>query len=195
MTDILEHLKTPESRAWLAMQFVLGELTDEQTAQFDAAMHNDVTLCDSVVEATRLVSGLMLAGETLAHVARPTVAIVPRHRSPLVAWVVGGSVVAAMTLGVMSALTDSRFPGDSSGSGRLVSLATAADVETANVYMELLPEDGAMEADEDNADDSDEDNADRDALNDLMAPEWLLTAVELEQQSAAESPADGGEVF
>jgi hypothetical protein len=96
-----------------------------------------------------------------------------------------------MTLGVMSALTDSRFSGESSGSGRLVSLATAADVETANVYMELLPEDGAMEAD----DDSDEDNADRDALNDLMAPEWLLTAVELEQQSAAESPADGGEVF
>lgn len=191
MNDILEDLKTPESRAWLAMQFVLGELTDEQTAQFDAAMHNDVTLCDLVVEATRLIFGLMLAAETSPHFARPTVAVAPRHRSPLVAWVVGGSVVAAMTLGVMSALTDSRFPGDSSGSGRLVSLATAADVETANVYMELLPEDGAMEAD----DVSDEDNAERDALSDLMAPEWLLTAVALEEQSAAESPADGGEVF
>lgn len=196
MTDISEHLTTAESRTWLAMQFVLGELTDDQTAQFDAAMLNDPTLCDAVIEATRLTSGLMLAPELsssplplpgLSSVRQPA----SGHRRGFVSWIVGGAVVAAMSLSVMSVLSPSKDSAGLSISGPQVALATAVDMETANVYVELLPDDGLLEADEDGV----EESVDRDAMNDLMAPEWLLTAVELEQQSAAESPADEGDVF
>ncbi|MCA9008244.1 MAG: hypothetical protein KDB01_00785, partial [Planctomycetaceae bacterium] len=46
---------------WLAMQYVLGDLTDEQTEQFELAMAEDVTLCESVLMATRLSAGIVQA--------------------------------------------------------------------------------------------------------------------------------------
>jgi hypothetical protein len=196
MNDISEHLTTSESRAWLATQFVLGELNEEQTAQFDAAIRKDVALCDAVIEAARLVSGLMLAQEVVASKSVPQevprlAVVAPHRRGRLMAWTVVGSIVAAMTLAVISVQPESKFSKNSSFSSVLGSPATVADMETADVYVALLPEVGILEAD----DESDEVSADRDALNDLVAPEWLLTAVELEQQSAAESASDDADVF
>ncbi len=46
---------------WFAMQYVLGEFSDEQTELFESAMADDVTLCEAVFAATQLTCGIALA--------------------------------------------------------------------------------------------------------------------------------------
>ena len=49
---------------WLAMRYVFGELSDEQAESFEAAMAEDVALCEIVLQATQLNSAVVLAHES-----------------------------------------------------------------------------------------------------------------------------------
>ncbi len=192
MSGIAEQLTTAEGRDWLAMQFVLGELTELQAAEFDAALMSDPGLCDAVVNASRLMSGIALACESNAVVSHLAAAdrlqnvgsqsrSLLRSRFKLV-------VTAAAALGVLATVVNSQLPHAASLLSSSVS-ATVADVATADALVSLLADDSTVEMDAD----SEEFGFAEDSLSDLAAPEWLLTAVELEQdETADESPVDGG---
>jgi len=192
MSEIAEQLTTTEGRDWLAMQFVLGELTEQQSVEFDAALLNDSTVCDAVVNATCLMSGIALAFEPTPVVSRvPVAAYMPVTARVLVTGGprgrrVGIVLTAAAAMGVMAAFVYSQFLPVSSFVP-MTSLATAADLDAADAFVSLLPDETPADISTD-----DEDFVySEDSLADLAAPEWLLTAVELEQdQTDSKPPVD-----
>jgi len=183
MSEITEQLATTEGRDWLTMHFVLGELTEQQSAEFDAAMLNDSTLCDAVVHASRLMLGIALACESTPIFSpvpvTPPVPVSSRSRGRRM----GIEVIASAVMGVMAAFVYSQFLPLSSFVP-VTSLESPADVDA---FVSLLPDETTGDVGAD-----DEDFAFlEDSLTDLTAPEWLLTAVELEQdQTDANTPVD-----
>jgi len=190
MSGIAEQLTTVEGRDWLAMQFVLGELTELQAAEFDAALMGDPGLCDAVVNASRLMSGIALACESnavVSHAADRLQSVGPQSRG-LRGRRLKLVVTAAAALGILATVVKSQLPPAASLLSSSVQ-ATFADVATADALVSLLPDDSMVVMDTE----SEEFGFAEDSLSDLAAPEWLLTAVELEQDEAAdESPVDGG---
>lgn len=178
---------------WSAMQYVLGELSDEQTELFEAAMADDVTLCEAVLAATRLTCGiaracksqasnqLMIAGVTM--IAEP----VPCSR-PAYARFGVFAAASAMILAVLAMVT--LQSGQNSGNFAVADDATADAL--ALLLDDALANDMNPELEEWTVSD--------DSVSSLVAPEWLLTAVDLDAAAAAEghsgiSPDDEAGVY
>ncbi len=171
-------LETSEGRDWLAMQYVLAELPDDQRTAFEDAMLDDVSLCEFVVGATRLTAGLTRALAAEAKGARPVVK--RRAMSSQVSIFVAGIVLVAFLMVVVR----SQF-------GSLNQSVTLDDSETADAFVNFLADDEASLSLADVADDTDS----TDSLSDLVAPEWLLTAVELENNGSPETSAEDSDVY
>ena len=58
-SDAVQH--DADDAQWLTIRYVLGELSDEQAESFEAAMADDVALCEAVLQATQLNSAVALA--------------------------------------------------------------------------------------------------------------------------------------
>ncbi len=171
---------------WSAMQYVLGELSDEQTALFESAMENDVALCEAVLAATQLTCGIALACESQPS-AQPLIASVTliaapdSFRRPAFARFGVFAAAAALVLAVLAMVT---FP-TRQGPDDLA----AVDDATADALAMLLND---AEASEMNTE-LDELSGSDDSVASLVAPEWLLTAVDLDAAAASseDHPAIG----
>lgn len=166
MDTISEQLRTAEGREWLAMLFVLGELSEDQCSQFEAAMLEDVALCEVVVEASRISAGLVLALETKPELSRP-VAI--RQRSAISRFTVFAAGTALVVLLIAVVNSQFFFPAGHS--------VVVEDADAADALVNLLSTDPPADVD---AESDDEPMLD-DSIADLVAPEWLLTAVDLDE--------------
>ena len=170
---------------WCAMQYVLGELSDKQTELFEAAMADDVTLCEAVLEATRLTCGIALACKTQPS-TRPVIAgvtmiavPVPFERPAFARFGVF-TAMAAMVLAVLAMVPlQPRH-----GGGELA----AVDDATADA-LALLLDDAATN---DLNPVFEEWAVSDDSISSLVAPEWLLTAVDLDAVVAAEGHPEIG---
>ena len=186
MTVDVEQTNLTDSRQWLAMRNVLGELTAEQAAEFETAMTNDVSLCEAVSEAVQLFSGVVLACEA-DRIAADAVSVAPRHQRQSRIAVFAACSALALILVVM-------FFTQPSGNPTVVAdnSASEADVLASLLSDELPPEISS---------DSEVDLMLEDSLADLVAPEWLLTAIELDDalkepgEFPGQTPDDETDVF
>jgi len=166
--DFTEHFL--DDGDWLAVRFVLGELSASEAAAFELQLANDQAARDAIVRATRLV-------ETLAAIPAPAARSVRRSMSR--------RIVAALTVvaaGICVALVGyrslvptvpevvERKPAGSVDPARLAALW----LDSAN-SLNGLPD---IEATEESSSDSE---------SVLLPPDWLLAAVEQE----AAMPSDG----
>ena len=163
---------------WLAMQYVLGELSDEQTELFESAMAVDVALCEAVLSATQLTCGIALACEsqpsTQPLIASATLIATPvPYRRPAFARFGVFAAAAALVLAVLAMVTlQMRQSGDD---------VAAVDDATADALALLLNDGEASDMNND----LDELTGSDDSVSSLVAPEWLLTAVDLDAAAAS----------
>lgn len=167
----MSHTPT-DARSWLALRYVLGELSVQETADFEAGLTDDVELCQAVADATRLVAGVRQAGDSLRvpSVGRAAAATTTPRRG------VGALLAVALSACLAAALLSrSREPAVAvDGSARqLVSMWRGA-----SEWSESAPRLGDAEAD---ADDDDV------ARSDDHVPGWLFAAVSMEKRRDADS--------
>ena len=164
---------------WLAMRYVLGELSDEQAESFEAAMAEDVTLCEAVLQATQLNSAVALAYES-QHSGRPTLVCITNDELSLPVNAPDRSsfarfgVFAATTAMVLAILAMVMLQ-NSPPAEELASDDDAAADMLAMLLDHASSSDMSSEFDEYNSMD--------DSVSSLVAPEWLLTAVDLDSAS------------
>lgn len=164
---------------WLAMRYVLGELSDEQAESFEAAMAEDVALCEAVLQATQLNSAVALAYESQPSIM-PALFGVTCDESTLPAVAIERSsfagigvfaATAAMALAVVAMVMLQNSP-------QTEQLASDDDA-TADMLAMLLHNSSSG----DMSGEFDEFSSAEDSVSSLVAPEWLLTAVDLDSAS------------
>lgn len=167
---------------WLAMRYVLGELSDEQAETFEAAMLEDVALCEAVLQATLLNSAVALAYQS-KHSVMPVLAGVAGDESVLPVRATDRSSFAsfgvfaattAMVLAVMAMVWMQNFP--------QAELLASEDDATADMLAMLLRNSSSSDL----SSEVDEFSPTDDSVTSLVAPEWLLTAVDLDSASELE---------
>lgn len=181
---------------WLAMRYVLGELSDEQAETFEAAMSEDVALCEVVLQATLLNSAVALVYQS-QHSVMPVMAgvagdetILPFRATDRSSFAPFGVFVAtaAMVLAVMAMVWMQNSP-------QAKELASDDDA-TADMLAMLLHNSSSSDL----SSEVDEFSSTDDSVTSLVAPEWLLTAVDLDSASVlddvpAMSPEDESGVY
>jgi hypothetical protein len=155
---IAEHLN------WLALQYVLGELSESDRSTFELRLADDLQACEAVVAATRLAMTLQAATSIVA----PAAVMPVRSKSLTGAWLAIGMTSAAMALSCLLVFR-TPTPATPSSAAQLVSLWHA--------------EADAGDEDSDDGDDL------MDAAGDVAVPGWMLAAVSLESPRSDE-PAD-----
>jgi hypothetical protein len=148
-------------QSWLAMQYVLGELSESESAALESVMQHDVTLCESVADAARLCAGIALAAESDRRTAGRAVQPVTRTRFS----VISACAVLVVTLIVMLLAAPMR------------SRVNVLGVQDSDpVFAQLDDNELSGESETELI----EDLTAADSLAELVAPEWLLTAIELD---------------
>jgi hypothetical protein len=190
MNDVSRLLNSPDGRQWLAMQYVLAELPEVHRLEFELALEDNVALCEAVVEACRLSAGVALAfeAERMAIVPSGVSSVMVAKELPWTARF--GVLVACASLLAMLVLI-SRAP---LSSPIHETLASADDAAAADVLAGFLQDHSQppLEGEVDLETDNDE------SLSDLMIPEWLLTAIDLDERDHTgneDSANDGSSLF
>lgn len=173
MNNFEDKMNTPDGREWLAMQFVLGDLPSHDAEPFEAALTDDLELCELVAQSAQLIAGLA-AVRTTTRVVASSAVLSPVASVSLVSssrriWSVKATLAVALVLAAFFSLKSS--PPELSGSS-IVELESLSHGEMTDLGL----------ADVDVATDETLVSTDSESrLNVLDAPEWLVTAVELEQ--------------
>lgn len=187
MSDIRDLMTTAEDRQWLAAQYVLGELSAVQTEAFDAALAEDSSLCELVIEATQLVSGVLLATTANADRSDKTQTSARLPRTAAVRSKGRTAFVMLSTFSLLGLLVAFLVSSGPESASQLV----RDDIATAEALVALLPDEEIVAVDLL----SDVDAAGDESVADLVVPEWLLTAIELEQNIDGPPGAEAAEVF
>lgn len=173
MNNFNDNMNTPDGREWLAMQFVLGELPACDEEQFEAALTDDLELCELVAQSAQLIAGLAAIRTTTRVVASSPV-VSPVASASLVSssrrmWSVKATLAMAMVLAVFFSLKS--LPLELSGSSivELESLSHGEMTDPGLADVDVASDESLVSTDSESR------------LNVLDAPEWLVTAVELEQ--------------
>ena len=177
-------------REWRAAQYVLGELSESDAETFELAMLDDAELCELVLNATRLQAGISVAYREIAEVAaRPAVKLsvvnsVPafsaaRSQVSRIVVSLAGLALAGILL-IFSTSTGANSSGD----------LAIVNAETVDALANLISESETSELLALQEVDSDVDPA----FSEVASPEWLLTAIELEDGSGQPS-SDESDVY
>jgi anti-sigma-K factor RskA len=161
---------------WLAIRYVLGELSEEQSESFEAAMADDVALCEIVLQATLLNSAVALVCES-HHSGRPALVAIATDESFLPGIANERSAFAkfgvfaattAMVLAVLAMVMLQNSPHSN--------VLASDDDATADMLAMLLNNASSNDFNGE----FDEFSSSDDSVSSLVAPEWLLTAVDLD---------------
>jgi len=163
-------LPVDEQRDWLALQYVLGELSDADREAFEERLADDLAACESVAAASRLVLTVRAAAS-----AKGVPSVGPastadsrsQTKSAFSAWL---SVVVASAAMALLCLFATQTPVNPPSNSDVASVDHAA-AELVSLWR------SGMDADEGDVDDMDEglDSSSEDAV-----PGWMLAAVSLE---------------
>lgn len=208
---------------WQALQYVLGELDEHDSEQFEARLLQDSGLCDMVVTATRLVAGLSVscdefhqqhaqsaarqrsqpvavhttASQNISVVSGPWTECTGRRVRPpgrAAAFAVFAALAACILLLMVTTLVPDRSA--LQRAQRTLGPAIEADAADASADIQMARElltlysgdddavllSGFAENGEAEADDAD-----------LLVPDWLLAAVELQQAETSQSDVPGAD--
>lgn len=162
------HLKhhADENDLWRAVLYVLGEGTADDRARFEDQLCFDEALCETLVEATRLVELTTTGLRTSALSGQPVRSAQDQqatHRRQLrpVAAIAGTAAAVLFAMG-------------------LAGNSSSDSISDAELVTQMLHNTATEE-------DTDVDSALNDWSSDIDTPQWLLTALELEESDA---PAD-----
>lgn len=152
---------------WLAMQYVLGELSETEQLAFEDRLATDLAACEAVTRASRL---LLTAREVLAE-SRPA----PVHVAPVVlpakpqrnSWLV---VVVSSAAVAMLCLLGLRAPSKTESVARLTGRDPAA-AELVSLWHSGM---AVVDSESDDIDEL------ADAAGDVAVPGWMLAAVSFE---------------
>lgn len=165
-----------EQQSWLAMQYVLGELSESERDAYEDRMSNDLAICEAVTAASRLV---LTARTALELDGRPSPALDRNHgvngtHSIRSSWlVVAVTSVAMALLCVFSLHVPVRSP-----SGTNVANGNPAAAELVSLWRSGM---NAGEAESDESEDL------VDASGEVAVPGWMLAAVSLEAGAVDDS--------
>ncbi len=180
MTGSVDQTPNSDSLNWLAVQYVLGELSDSEAFAFEERLATDLAVCEAVAEATRLTLTLHAATDSQAvpaleadsfHVL-PSTTNRSSKTTPRGSWLAlaGATTAAAVLLAAMS------FGPASSPSTQL------AFVDRSASELVSLWRAGSTAAELD-IDDADVELAE--SRREVAVPDWLFAAVSLEQPNPA----------
>lgn len=178
-------------RAWRATQYVLGELSEIDADAFELAMLDDAELCELVLNATRLQAGIAVAcressAETAPAVVKLSVVdlalgfVAVRSR-------VSGIAVSLAGLGLAGILLTFATGSGEQSPGELA----VVNAETADALANLISESESSDLLALQDVDTDVDPA----LSEVATPEWLLTAIELEDSSGQPPSSEESDVY
>lgn len=180
-----------DDRAWRAAQYVLGELSDSDAEAFELAMLDDADLCELVLNATRLQAGIAVAcGESSTDSVQPLVNLSVVDSTPAFVAVrsqVSRIAVSLAGLGLAGILLTFATGSGEQSSGELA----VVNAETADALANLISESESSELLALQDVDTDVDPA----LSEVATPEWLLTAIELEDSSGQPQSSEESDVY
>lgn len=169
---------TDEHLNWLAIQYVLGELSAADCEAFEQRLANDPIACEAVAAASRLIlttrEALMeSASHPILLASDPAKKAIPAASSPVSSrssWMAfAGAVTAAgLVCSVLTLQTDSK--NEDRSAAELVSLWRTG-----------------VPSNDSDSDDSDVELADTPSE---AIPEWMLAAVSIQSEATFEKPAD-----
>ena len=162
-----------DDRDWLALRYVLGELSCDDAAAFEAVLADDQTSRDAVVQATRLVQALAAVPTPVARSAQP---------SRIGRWVAALTATAAI---VLIAVVTYRGGARQEAQPGLA----AHEIDPARLFV-LWSASGDTLGGSSEMDVAEEVNGDFQAG--LLPPDWLLAAVEYDLSSPAEPEGEFG---
>ncbi|MDB5343272.1 MAG: hypothetical protein JWP89_1649 [Schlesneria sp.] len=162
-------------RDWLAMQYVLGELSDTERNAFEERLPSDVDLCEAVTAASRLMLTAHAAIE--ANSSSISIRRDSNRLTPGRSW---SAVVATATAMAMALLLVVRIPVKSPTDGRVANDSPQA-AELVSLWRS-----GSDSSD----DDSDDVDDIMDDAADVAVPSWMLAAVSIEAGHAINAPSD-----
>ena len=186
MTGHANHTQDCDSLNWLAVQYVLGELSESDAFAFEERLATDLVVCEAVAEAARLTLTLQVAAADSPVVATcatnsprvlPDATVHSSKTTPRGSWLVlagattaAAALLAAMSLGPASSPSTQLARVDRSASElvslwRIGSAVAELDIDDADVE---LAESGA----------------------EVAVPDWLFAAVSLEQPNPAANSTD-----
>ena len=180
-----------DNRAWRAAQYVLGELSESDAEAFELAMLDDAELCELVLNATRLQAGIAVAcRETYTETAKPLVKLSMVDSTP--ASLANRSQVSRVTvslagLGLAGILLTFVAGSGERSSGELA----VVNAETVDALANLISESETSELLALQDVDTDVDPA----LSEVATPEWLLTAIELEDGGGQPQSVEESDVY
>lgn len=160
-----------EDRNWLALQYVLGELSESDRIAFEERLPTDLQLCEAVTSASRLVLTAQAALEADRVALAPASAIRPANSSWLAVTVT--SVATAFVLAVMV--------GVSTQSHNSVAVHNPQAAELVSLWR------SGTDAGDDVSDDVDDA---LDGADDMAVPNWMLAAVEIAAGDSINGPSD-----
>ena len=154
----LEHLAC-ENSLWRAVLYVLGEGTAEDRAHFEDQLGFDEALCEALVEATQLIELATMGLKTsrLSHQPAFTVQEQVIHRVSRRP----GTAIVGTAAAVLFALC-------------LTGAPSSESLSDAELVTQMLHNAAAEE-------DSEVDSSMNEWSGDIDTPQWLLTALELEE--------------
>jgi anti-sigma factor RsiW len=183
---------------WLAMQYVLDELSDADRVAFELRLADDLVACEAVAEASRMNLTLhaALAESTSSDSGgkndRVNRVVAPTPRRSWLA--VGTAMISVACLfmaiaywphesadpGVSQAEPSGQSAGDRSGVNRSAGIRSA--VELVSMWRD------GMQVAESNLEDAEADL--HEPVSDVAVPDWLLAAVSLEKNGVVEGPPE-----
>jgi hypothetical protein len=180
-----------DERVWRAAQYVLGELSDSDSEAFELAMLDDTELCELVLNATRLQAGIVAAcRETSTVMSQPVVKLSVVDSVP--AFVTVRSQVSRIAVSLAGLGLAGILLTFATGSGEQSSAELAVvNVETVDALADLISESETSELLALQDVDTDVDPA----LSEVATPEWLLTAIELEDGGGQSQPPEESDVY
>jgi hypothetical protein len=196
--DMTNELQTSETigtaadeRAWRAARYVLGELSDSDAEAFELAMLDDAELCELVLNATRLQAGIAVAcRETSTDSVRPVVKLLVADSTP--GFVAVRSQMSRITVSLAGLGLAGILLTFATGSGERSSGELAVvNAETVDALADLISESETAELLALQDVDTDVDPA----LSEVATPEWLLTAIELEDGSGQPQSSEESDVY
>ena len=170
---------------------MLGELSESDAEAFELAMLDDAELCELVLNATRLQAGIAVAcRETYTETAKPLVKLSMVDSTP--ASLANRSQVSRVTvslagLGLAGILLTFVAGSGERSSGELA----VVNAETVDALANLISESETSELLALQDVDTDVDPA----LSEVATPEWLLTAIELEDGGGQPQSVEESDVY
>jgi anti-sigma-K factor RskA len=173
-----------EDRNWLALRYVLGEMSDSERDAFEERMAGELAVCETVTAAGRLVLTARAALADPAVACAPAVVAADSHhiakRSTRGSWLaIAAASVAVALVCLLNLPTPNRL-------ATIPNRTDVASVDPSAAELVSLWRSGVSLGD----DESEEAEESAELPGDVAVPGWMLAAVSFESPETIDGPSE-----